>query len=154
MKQKTWTMDKLTRSNRRLKNTPNSSCTYILLSTPGTFSRKDYSDPLLLQSLFQAISLIVKGLLSLLTEWKPKRIFTFAKKRWKQCSALVLQQQRKRTLWATRVAPPRSFPWNHTQPSQHQAAKALSCGCEHLFCSLIYFVHPLARCIVKYQKSL
>lgn len=38
--------------------------------------------------------------------------------------------------------------------SQHQATRALSCIHEHLCFILIYFVHLLERCSLRYQKSL
>ena len=37
---------------------------------------------------------------------------------------------------------------------QHQATRALNCICEHLCFISIYFVHLLARCVLRYQKSL
>ena len=33
--------------------------------------------------------------------------------------------------------------------SQRQAAIALNCVCGHLCLNLIYFVHPLARCVLR-----
>lgn len=51
--------------------------------------------------------------------------------------------------------------WPHQAPSsglysasQHQATIALSCVCEHHCFILAYFGHPLARCVLRYQKSL
>ena len=41
-----------------------------------------------------------------------------------------------------------------TSASQQQAARALKCVCEHLCFILIYFVHELARCVLRYQKNL
>jgi len=38
--------------------------------------------------------------------------------------------------------------------SQYPVARALNCVCEHLCFVLIYSVHPLARCVLRYQKSL
>ena len=32
--------------------------------------------------------------------------------------------------------------------SQHQATIALNCACEHLYFILIYFVYPLASCVL------
>ena len=37
--------------------------------------------------------------------------------------------------------------------TQYQVTKTLSCVCEHLCFILIYFMH-LARCVLRYQKSL
>ncbi|CAD7670387.1 unnamed protein product [Nyctereutes procyonoides] len=47
---------------------------------------------------------------------------------------------------AVRVALASSLPGNCTQ---HQAAIALNCICEHLCFISMYFVHPLARCVLK-----
>lgn len=40
----------------------------------------------------------------------------------------------------------------HSAP-QHQATQALSCVCEHLCFTSMYFVHPLASCVLGYQES-
>ncbi|EPY73163.1 mitochondrial folate transporter/carrier [Camelus ferus] len=41
--------------------------------------------------------------------------------------------------------------WELHSASQHQAAIALNCVCEHLCFIWIYFVHPLARCVLSYN---
>lgn len=57
------------------------------------------------------------------------------------------------TFPAAGVAPPSSFPWKDTT-SQRSAIRALNGICERLCCISIYFVFPLARCILRYEKSL
>ena len=37
--------------------------------------------------------------------------------------------------------------------SQHQDTIALNCACEHTCFFSIYFVHPLARCVLRYRKT-
>ena len=37
--------------------------------------------------------------------------------------------------------------------SQHQAARALNCFCEHLCFTSIHFVQLLATCVLQYQRS-
>lgn len=85
-----------------------------------------------------------------LKERNLKRIFAFTKKATIALSicfaASVLERQC--TSRAARVAPPSSLPRNNTQ-HPHQAATALNCLCEHLALLIsIYFVPPLARCVL------
>ena len=47
---------------------------------------------------------------------------------------------------------PADLPWELNSASQRQAARGLDCAS---ICALsVYFVHPLARCVLRYQKSL
>lgn len=64
---------------------------------------------------------------------------------------LALSRYRALCTGAVRVAPPSSFPRNCAQP---WAAIALNCVCERLCFISIYFVHLLARGVLRYQKSL
>lgn len=54
---------------------------------------------------------------------------------------------------AARVAPQTPSPELHSA-AQPQAAVALSRVYEHLCFISIYFMHLLARCVLRYQKSL
>ena len=66
----------------------------------------------------------------------------------KQGSALVMQRvirEAVHTLSSER-GPANSLPGNYTQ---HQAAIALHCVCEHLCFNLIYSIHPLAGCVLR-----
>ena len=64
------------------------------------------------------------------------------------CSGL---SQRQRP--GCRAPLPSSFPGSWAQQLSLKPA-ALSCVCEHLCFISIYFVHLLARCVLRYQKSL
>lgn len=44
--------------------------------------------------------------------------------------------------------------WELHSASQQQAARALSCVCEHLGFVWVYSVHPLVRCVLWYLNSL
>ena len=50
--------------------------------------------------------------------------------------------------------PANLFPGELHSASRHQAAVALNCVCERLCCIWIYFVHPLAGCVLRYEKNL
>ena len=45
------------------------------------------------------------------------------------------------------------LPWKLLSESQHPAAVAFSCVCEHLCFILMYFVHSITRSVLRYQKS-
>lgn len=50
--------------------------------------------------------------------------------------------------------PSKLLPQELYSASQYQAIRALKCVCEHLCFISIYCVHPLARCVLMYQKCL
>lgn len=92
-----------------------------------------------------------------LSERNQKRILAFIKKKkksrkQKQYSAFVLQESlwrqcdpRQNSESGTTKLPPQEL---HSA-AQHPAAIALNCACEHLCSTLIYFVCPLARCVLR-----
>ena len=49
--------------------------------------------------------------------------------------------------------PAKLLPQKLHSASQHQATRALNCVCEHLGFTTTYSVHPLARCVPRYQKA-
>ena len=85
------------------------------------------------------------------TNWmKSEEDFCFYKKRRKAkiafrvCFAAACVQAADTEQWE----------WRHQTPSlgtasQHQAARVLNCVCEHQCFISIYFVHPLARCVLR-----
>ena len=103
-----------------------------------------------------AILLLRRHTYFLLTKrnWK---IFTFTKKRQKVkessiqhlfCSELLQR------LLKSRVSRALLLPQGLYSASQHQATRALNCICERLCFISIYFVHLLARHVLRCQKSL
>lgn len=50
--------------------------------------------------------------------------------------------------------PCQALSWGRHAASQHPVTKASNHLCEHLCLILIYFVHPLARCALKYEECL
>ena len=48
--------------------------------------------------------------------------------------------------------PAKLLPWEPRSASQHQVVIALNCVCEHLCVISIYFVHPLAKCVLRYNS--
>lgn len=90
---------------------------------------------------------------------KSKEEFFFYKRRRKMqtafgiCFAVSLLEM-QHSPWTARVAPFKLLTRELHLASQHQTATALNCVCEHLCFILIYFVHLLARCVLRYQKSL
>lgn len=70
--------------------------------------------------------------------------------------ALVLQASRHQRGAPPSQPPPRDPPRMHPSipAAQHPATAALNCGCEHLCFIWSYFVCPLARHVLRYQKSL
>ena len=90
-------------------------------------------------------------LVSVFANQKKSEEFCFYKRKVKSknsiqcwfCSELL---QRQHAPWAVRVALPSPFPGNYTQ---HQAVITLNCVCEHLCFISIYFVIPLARCVLR-----
>jgi len=49
---------------------------------------------------------------------------------------------------------PQRLPRELHSASQPPAPRALNCVCEHVCFLLVCSVHPLARCVLRYQKSL
>ena len=91
-----------------------------------------------------------QGLFSL-TARNPKRIFALGQntENRKSNQHLVCSEplQTQRAPRAVRVTPPSSLPGNYTQ---HRDATALNSVCEHLCFILIYFVHLLVQCILRF----
>ena len=48
--------------------------------------------------------------------------------------------------------PTKLLPWEPHSASKHQIVRALNCVCEHLCFISICFVHPLARCVLRYNS--
>ena len=112
-----------------------------------------YKYPLLFKSSMLCHFSFAKDLFCL-SEWNLKRIFAFVKRQKAEialriCFAVSLYGDSVRS--EQLVVPPSSFPGNHTQ---HQADRALNCVSERLCFISVYFVHPLARCVLKHHKSL
>lgn len=93
-----------------------------------------------------------------LTKSHPKRIFAFTEtnkkgKKQNQHSAFLLQQACN--TGSAAQGPTKLLPWELLYSAfQHPAATALKCVFEHLCFIVIYFMHPLARRVSRYQKSL
>ena len=51
-----------------------------------------------------------------------------------------------------RPHPAKLLPWEPHSASQHHVVIALNCVCEHLCFISIYFVRPLARCVLRYNS--
>lgn len=90
-----------------------------------------------------------------------REFFTFTKKRWKVKIAFSVSFAGDFVEKAGHPGQrgwhrPAPFPGNtHTHTaSQHQATTASNCVREHLCFSSVHFGHPLARCTLRYQKSL
>ena len=63
-------------------------------------------------------------------------------------------QHRSSTPQGSGSGPAKLLPQEPNSASQHQAAIALNRVCEHLSFMSICFMHLLARCVLKYQKTL
>lgn len=92
-----------------------------------------------------------------LTKRNPKRIFAFRKKDEKQKQHLAFVLQRA----VTEAVHPEQWARPHQAPSPEttlrispSAARASTCGCEHLAFICIDFVRLLARWALRYHKSL
>lgn len=94
----------------------------------------------------------------MLTEKNPKRIFTFMKKgkKGKWCSTFASHSTiteatcTQSSMNGTAKLLPKELHW----ASKHQASRALNYVCNHLCSVSVYFVHLLARWVLRYQKSL
>ena len=91
-------------------------------------------------------------LVPVFTNWKTfKEDFHFYKNRYKKNS---IRRLFCRSRYRGSAHPERRWEWHRQAPSQdlHSAsvAKALNCVCKHLCFISIYFVHALARCVLRY----
>jgi len=88
---------------------------------------------------------------------KSKEDVCFMKKSKKQksCSVLVYSETlRSQHTPDSTCGAAQLLPRELHSASQGQATIVLNCVCEHLCFISIYFVRPLARCVLMYQKSL
>lgn len=95
-------------------------------------------------------------LVPVLVNWKKfKEDFCFYEKRWRENSAhwFFFAVKEATAPRGARVAVGAPSPVNHSA-SQQQVAAALSHVCEHLSFISTHSIHPLARCVLRYRKSL
>lgn len=65
-----------------------------------------------------------------------------------------LRKQSASGAWSRDSGPTKLLPRQLHSTCQHQATRALNYVCERPCFILIYFVHPWARCLLRYQKRL
>jgi len=77
-------------------------------------------------------------------------------KKQEERSASLLQQVLREAARApsSEGRPTKLLPWELHSASQHHTARVLTCVYEHWCFLSIYSVHPLARCVLRHQKSL
>lgn len=95
----------------------------------------------------------------MLVERNPTSIFTFTKKEGVETKIAFSAGFEASVVEAAHVPSSESraaklLPQEPHSASRHQAGRALNCVFEYLGFTSISFVHLLARCVVRYQKSL
>lgn len=91
---------------------------------------------------------------------KSKENFCFYEERQKAkiafsvCFAMSLHGGNARPEHWGKSGPTELLPQEIHSTSQYPVARALNYVCEHLCFVLIYSVHPLARCVLRYQRRL